>query len=273
MGLNELLPIRFDFRLAPARWTALEASSGKYGSNHYDGEPYEGVATSLLYRQNRAGGPIRMSIPLEHLPPDRRERIQNGDFRGVPASKLSVLECQPSDGQESKRVDPRRLRDEFFNLEEEPDGLMRFLNRYGAWVDDFRFGGWTERRIPPRPIAKPLVPVGYFWHYRTLLARRLEAAGRRPESWFDSTTEPLALLRIPKYPYHSHRVAYIKDAIEMSFTIDFLKQTPISLCAREDCRKPYVVTRPGKTFCSEKCARCVVMRRARALNRTIRSRG
>jgi hypothetical protein len=40
----------------------------------------------------------------------------------------------------------------------------------------------------------------------------------------------------------------LKRYLEASFTFDLLKEVPMALCAREDCRKPYFVTHKRKIF-------------------------
>lgn len=254
---------------------------------------FNGVSIFLVAnipgRTNRVGNPSLDFTRLDHLP-----TVANAEFEGERLERLrgtyqvslehgesrpmTVLECFPANRRSKARArDARKLRDDFLGLKEDTAVLLEFLNYCGAWEDSFYLGQWfaerdlgseSEKRRPSFTVS----PY-YFWEYRRLLRRRLEDASREPASWFASTITPPALERIPEYPFHSFRIAYTLQAIEASFTIDLLKQVPMSLCARENCRKPYFVTRNGKIFCSEKCARCMVSWRARAKERVEQSKG
>jgi hypothetical protein len=237
-------------------------------------------------RINRVGNVSQIRFADDHLPAATKETLQSGAIRlpfdsdEPPHSSriLTVLECHPGNSHvRAQKYDPRQLRERFLSLKEDTVALLEFLNEYGAWGDHFAFGRWFgesglgKDEWKPRPAY--LVPPHYFWHYRSSLRNRLEEATKNPARWFASTLDPPALQRIPDYPFHSYRIGFALEALEASVTFDLLKDVPMLLCAREDCRNPYFLSRPDKIFCSEKCARCVVTRRGRALKKAQQPKG
>jgi hypothetical protein len=244
------------------------------------------------------------SIHFDHLPrtvqsvldgnrPDllRHPPTRNLSKNAQELEEIILFECHPTQPANRKdnrtNRDYRSIRDDFLSLKEDTESLLDFLNRHGLWGEfsgyERNYHEWNPQWAPKRPREKQrnpnargprvIVPPGYFWHYRALLQERLEKASQDPATWFASTTAFPALQPIPEYPFFGCSVGCARDAIEASFSFDFLKQVPTSLCAREDCRKLFFVTRQGKKFCSEKCARCVVMRRSRALEKDHQLRG
>jgi hypothetical protein len=266
--MNEFLPVRFNVALRRARWSACLASPSTWA--RVKDEFYLYALTTPNSESSKLWS-CGVYIDVEDLPANLKPKFTEKQLNrlasggGLPLrpewKAINVFECIFSSAK-PRRCDPRELRDHFFGLKEDQVSLLEFLNRYGAWQDAFHKGPLAEA---PSRFVSPL----YFWHYRAQLRRLLEEASRDPAKWFASTITQtqFILQQIPKYPFHSYDVAYARDAIEASFTFDLMKRVPISFCAREDCRKPYFVTRKSKKFCSEMCARRMVMRRARLRTR------
>lgn len=272
--MNEFLPIRFEVGIIPAKWTSFSAEPVAWSWQE------DWVALVVQIPGRGREDPKEAHVNLDHLPsalkPDFPEervnllkenlvlRLQRNELRA-----MTVFEYLAEDRLDNPQpCDPRGLRDEFLDLKEDTEALLKFLNDRGAWQDGFHAGMWDFARNS----AKIVSPY-YFWHYRTLLRKRIEEATREPATWFASTVGAASLHRIPQYPFHSCRISYLLDAIELSVTLDLLKDVPMSLCARDDCRKAYFVTRKSRKFCSEECARCMVMRRARAKKKIEKSEG
>ena len=287
--MDEFLPIRFEFSLARASWAAVEVKPDYW---HCGGTRIS-LCGTVLGRTNRSGDPKKVFIKLDQLPPlakpefagkrlDLLRRTCEAPLQPEEREEITILECLPP-GRKSKprRCDPRKLRDEFLGLKEDTSALLKFLNRYGAWGYEFDFGRWKfgwrwglqpqGSRVETGCSSPYTVPPDSFWQYRALLRERLERAVREPATWFSSTMDLPPLKLIPEYPFHTSHIAYAQEAIEVSFTFDFAKKEPLSLCAREDCRRLFRVTRTGRKFCSEKCARCVVTRKGRLRKRVEQS--
>jgi hypothetical protein len=282
--MNEFLPVRFEFSFAHVRWEPLQVKP-EYWHCGYTGIS---LCATVLGRE-----PKEVFIQLDQLPPlarpefsgerlDRLTRTYEAALRQEERGEITIFECLPAGTQSKPRhCDPRGLRDEFLGLKEDTLALMKFLNRYGAWGYGFRFGRWQSdwlsgmrpegSRVATGRSSTYTVPPHYFWQYRALLRKRLEQAVQEPATWFSSTMDLPPLQLIPDYPFHMCHIAYAQEAIEVSFAFDFAKNEQLSLCGREDCRRLFRVTRTGRKFCSEKCARCMVTRRKRLRNRVKQS--
>jgi hypothetical protein len=172
----------------------------------------------------------------------------------------------------------RDLRQQFFDLAEDTEDLLKFLNRFGAWSYRKEYGYWRgehldadieDRRSFPKFIELP----DHFWSFRSYLKARIGEASADLSTWFDGLFEFPRLEQIPTYPYHSISLSYIEEALITSLSLQLLQEVRLALCARPDCRKPFSITRKDKIFCSEKCARCMVTRRGRAKRRIEQSKG
>lgn len=287
--MNEFLPIEFKTSLARVQWVPIEVKPNYW---HFDGRNIN-LCTTVVGRTNQNGDPKKVFIRLEQLPcmarpefaGDRLEQLTR--TYGAPLEPdeqgaITILECLPADRKSKpRRCDPLKLRDEFLTLKEDTSALLKFLNYYGAWGHKFTFGRWKfgwqldvgpQRSLGGTGSSHPYpVPPHSFWQYRTLLRERIARAVCEPATWFSSTTNLPTLKLIPEYPFHACHIPFAQEAIEVSFAFDFVKQEPHSLCAREDCRRLFRVTRNGKIFCCESCARCVVTRRARSRKRAEQS--
>jgi hypothetical protein len=200
-------------------------------------------------------------------------------LQGDEEREITLLECTPASRVTlGPECDLRDLRQQFFDLAEDTEDLLKFLNRFGAWNYRKEYGYWRsehldadseDRRSFPKFIELP----DHFWSFRSYLKRRIEKASDDLSTWFNGLLEPPRLEQIPTYPYHAISLSYVEEGLITSLSLELLREVRLALCARPDCRKPFSITRTGKLFCSEKCARCMVTRRGRAKRRIEQSKG
>ena len=279
--VNELLPIRTTVRFLQDSWSLVSGKPLHW--NVVPGHLYD-VSLSIGIRGLERVVEIPVGdLPFTHrLDPKRQRELKRLlvlPVEGDEEREITLLECTPARlGTLGPECDLRDLRQQFFDLVEDDEDLLKFLNRFGAWNYRKDNGFWygeddnsdiEDRRSFPKFIESP----EHFWSFRDHLKRRIEKASDDLWTWFDGLVEPLRLEQIPTYPYHAVGLSYVEKGLITSLSLELLGEVRLALCARPDCRKPFSITRNGKLFCSEKCARCMVTRRGRAKKRIEQSKG
>jgi hypothetical protein len=240
-----------------------------------------------------SGAPVHLTIHEDHVPPQMMEQISRFS-RGFDSVDLlptiPILWFGVKSRAKPEAVTVRQVADAFLQLKQNDGDLVDFLNKQGAWGWSFsppftadNSGSWKfddalsklggvlrfERESDRR--LDCLVPVGYFWKYKNALVERLRQAVRDPVTWFLKSTITPQFERISEYPFYRWRLVFILQAIEIAYSMEFMKKVPKALCEREDCRVLFDLTRQDRKFCSNECARCMVMRRSREKQRRQRS--
>jgi hypothetical protein len=286
--VNELLPIRTTVRFVHDRWSLVSGKPLHWNFAEHVGD----VCLSIGIRGFKSRGAKErvVEIPLNDLPATHKTRFDAKRLRelkrllvlplqGDEEREITLLECTPASRVTlGPECDLRDLRQQFFDLAEDTEDLLKFLNRFGAWNYRKEYGYWRrehldadseDRRSFPKFIELP----DHFWSFRSYLKRRIEKASDDLSTWFNGLVEPPRLEQIPTYPYHAISLSYVEEGLITSLSLELLREVRLALCARPDCRKPFSITRAGKLFCSEKCARCMVTRRGRAKKRIEQSKG
>jgi hypothetical protein len=139
--------------------------------------------------------------------------------------------------------DPWEMREEFFRCRPTAKDFGRFLNRWGSWS------------VNDDPVTL-LELIECQTTYR-------EALTQEPEMWLHQFGF-FTLEKIRTPPYMAFRVTECKHAIEATITIDLLNKVPFGICARPDCRMPFVIkSKHSRQYCRTYCAHIVNVRERR----------
>ena len=170
---------------------------------------------------------------------------------------------QPAKGRETARrlANPWTMRDEFFHLRRGDDGaLVDFLNRWGWWRS------WEQFHKEGAESAASI------WELYDLFRGAVTSA---PKGWLADPRNDFFTLGVqPRagVPPYVLSVSGCELAIRATITIDLLNGAKFRICAREDCRTPYLVEsgHPRK-FCKQYCGHVVSQRKKRRAEK--RSKG
>jgi len=140
------------------------------------------------------------------------------------------------------KADPWTMREEFLHTEPDTKSILHFLNRWGTWDH------------------KGYLRVSEFLAFQQLVRGALPYT---PEQWFKkSHNDPFdRLVRQAKYPYFAIHTSGCREAILATITVNKLRGTRFTKCAREDCPNPFEITRPDRTYCCQYCAHLESTRR------------
>lgn len=193
----------------------------------------------------------RADIPADVLLPHENRR-NTPDIAG---REFVVLACQKPEFEtfllELKREDTERnawkMREEFFELENEIWGLSRFLNRWGLWNYKRGYDAGLGEKRHGFVLAFPHLLWEQREHYRRALTRT-------PRAWL-SAENHLSFSTLSEPPYFIVERFYCEDAIKATITIDHLMNFKFGICKRPDCRKLFKrETQQKRLYCCQYCA-------------------
>jgi hypothetical protein len=201
--------------------------------------------------------------------------------------------------QPGQSVDGWRMRYEFLRLRRTTLALLEFLNRYGHWglralprTISFQ-RGWDQGFVnfekkwfkakKPRSIPEVVFPNEIWFvdderepltleepeteslksiHVQDLMKWGLTCGAGE---WFNSGYSH-SKLDGPraKFPHYVLAASSVYDVLIATITVDHLRETKFSVCARPDCRVPFPIESQHKrTYCSQYCAHLESVRRNR----------
>ena len=163
--------------------------------------------------------------------------------------------------------DPWLMRREFMQLPEANDAVLSFANRWGAWnvgalsVHTYPFRLNEFIKLESRPWIECLSPF-LVWQER----QRLKAAMLAPpEEWLSRNASLGFTASRQRFPYLGVKATTCLRAIEITITLDHLRNVRSRICARPDCDNIFTVeSNHGKVYCDQYCAHLVSVRRNRA---------
>jgi hypothetical protein len=180
------------------------------------------------------------------------------------------------------RLNPVDLRDEFYSMPETTNGLLSFLNTWGAWdgyadpratrasmtnlelLAGLKSGVKTEDLILDRLSgADYLVDPLKFWEMR----RKLMVRAKGPKNGMQSNYERFrnSIATVPRFSPPFFVICHDgASAIETQITIDSINDILVGTCALSDCRNAFIKgARKERIYCSRRCAHLAAVRRSR----------
>jgi hypothetical protein len=161
----------------------------------------------------------------------------------------------PESGEQG--FDPKSLLNDFLRTPKRLQSLLKFLQSNAIWSRQ------VERPRYGRGSNIWLRSPSFFWREQETISNWVEAG---QDSWFRRPNEVVSLHMFQEFPYLRHEVKYVRDAIRLLLTIDFLAGAEFYPCAIPEClgfanRKR---DRRRRFFCSLACAHRASSRRIRA---------
>ena len=158
--------------------------------------------------------------------------------RGYP---IEVFVSEDSQSQEQVQ-DAWQMRREFFQLDQNTQELLKFLNRWGEWS--------LQRTILPSVILRERD-----WLRESLLGKT---------RWFGSSFSMTFPRPMREYPHYLLEASDCRQALSTTVTLDLLRRVKSRLCARRDCGVPFAIESQHKRkFCCQYCAHLVSVRKQR----------
>ena len=185
----------------------------------------------------------------------------------VPESLTELLLCFDRQDARERTGDPWLMREEFMHLPEDNDALLAFLNRWGSWsvgalsVHSYRFSMADFTRLESRPWIE-CVSAFLVWRERKRLRDAMLAT---PKEWLSGSASLGFTASRQVFPYLGVKATTCLRAIEVTITLDHLRNVRSRICARPDCDNIFTVeSKHGKMYCDQYCAHLVSVRRNRS---------
>ncbi|MGI4981301.1 MAG: hypothetical protein ACRYHB_13020 [Janthinobacterium lividum] len=185
----------------------------------------------------------------------------------VPESLTELFLCFDHKDARERAGDPWKMREEFLHLPESNDALLAFLNRWGNWnfgalsVHSYRFSMREFERLESKPWIE-CVSAFLVWRERKRLREAMLAP---PEMWLSNNASLGFTASRQQFPYLGIKAGTCLRAIEITITLDHLRNVKSRICARPDCNNIFTVeSNHGKTYCDQYCAHLVSVRRNRS---------
>lgn len=282
------LPAEIDLRCQQAAWTAgIAKYVGWKDSNIVAPEGVLRVIeppqyAKLIQPVSRWLLPLDLQarVPVESSP-GRSSRKIHKDPQSTP---IEVIFCDVRttakglDTVPSTRVDGWQMREDFLRLDHRTDVLLNFLNQYGVWHPSTTPNlYWRSVSVDPKIVLPDAIwymsrPYYFFTSPGKYLQSRVDvqdtfrkALTSGGEKWFDDELSRLGELNPrPKFPHFLIKAKTCFDVIRTTITIDHLRGTRFSTCARHDCEMPFAIeSRHRKLYCQQYCAHLESVRRNR----------
>lgn len=205
-----------------------------------------------VFPEGLLGGPTRLSDEIERV---FGTRSLDALLSSVPPSRRL---WRALFGSDDHPVDPWVLRDEFLHLRPTSD-LIEFLNHWGKW-------GQEDYNHPIGSLSRDNADLHVMFPEAIWLdQRRIRSAMiSRHDEWLLKADVLSRFESSGAGPCFSVVARTCYSAIELTITLDFLRDFEFRACARKDCRLPFrVESKHKRKYCNPACAHLAAVRRGR----------